>query len=122
MSAAEAVEAVEAVAPLPDVDGDVVLRLVDVRKSYPGDPPTEVLRGVDLTIRRGELLGIVGPSGSGKSTLLHIIGTLDTPSAGEAWIAFENAATLRWSRSAHMSRMVFIAFRSRPSPFVTKWW
>ena len=94
MSAAEAVEAVEAVAPLPDVDGDVVLRLVDVRKSYPGDPPTEVLRGVDLTIRRGELLGIVGPSGSGKSTLLHIIGTLDTPSSGDAWVDGHEVARL----------------------------
>jgi len=74
--------------PGPAVDADdVVLRLAGVRKSYPGDPPTEVLRGVDLTIRRGELLAIVGPSGSGKSTLLHIIGTLDTPSAGDAWVA-----------------------------------
>ena len=89
-----AVSAVEAALPVPNVDSDVVLRLVGVRKSYPGDPPTEVLRGVDLTIHRGELLGIVGPSGSGKSTLLHIIGTLDTPSAGDAWVDGHEVARL----------------------------
>lgn len=76
------------------VPADVVLRLTGVRKSYPGDPPTEVLRGIDLTIRRRELVGIVGPSGSGKSTLLHIIGTLDTPSDGEAWVAGHGVSRL----------------------------
>jgi putative ABC transport system ATP-binding protein len=71
-----------------------VLRLVDVRKVYPGDPPTEVLHGVDLTVRRGEYVAIVGPSGSGKSTLLNIIGTLDRPTSGEVWVAGHDAATL----------------------------
>ena len=66
-------------APAPD---DVVILLRDVVKEYPGDPPTRVLHGVDLDVRRGELLAIVGPSGSGKSTLLHIMGTLDRPTAG----------------------------------------
>jgi putative ABC transport system ATP-binding protein len=71
-----------------------VLRLVDVDKVYPGDPPTEVLHGVDLTVRRGEYVAIVGPSGSGKSTLLNIIGTLDRPTSGEVWVAGHDAAKL----------------------------
>ena len=63
--------------------GEAVIELVDVSKRYPGNPPVEALRGIDLTIRAGELVAIVGPSGSGKSTLLHVMGTLDRPSQGE---------------------------------------
>jgi putative ABC transport system ATP-binding protein len=64
-----------------------VLELVGVGKLYPGLPPVAALQSVNLTIRRGELVAIVGPSGSGKSTLLHVMGTLDRPSAGIARIA-----------------------------------
>ncbi len=46
---------------------------------------TEVLRGVTLSISRGEMVSVVGASGAGKSTLLHILGTLETPSSGEVW-------------------------------------
>ncbi|MDD9370417.1 MAG: ABC transporter ATP-binding protein [Acidimicrobiales bacterium] len=77
-------------APRP---GDVI-RLRDVVKEYPGDPPTRVLHGVDLTVRSGELLAIVGPSGSGKSTLLNIIGTLDRPTSGDVHIAGHDVARL----------------------------
>jgi putative ABC transport system ATP-binding protein len=59
-----------------------VLALRGVGKRYPGPPPLQVLRDVDLTVRAGEMLAITGPSGSGKSTLLHIMGTLDRPSSG----------------------------------------
>ncbi len=57
-----------------------VLELDGVTKIYPGG--VEALRGVDLHVGTGELVGIVGPSGSGKSTLLHVMGTLDRPTAG----------------------------------------
>jgi putative ABC transport system ATP-binding protein len=59
---------------------DTVLELSEVVKVY--GEGVRALDGVDLTITRGELLGIVGPSGSGKSTLLHIMGTLDRPTTG----------------------------------------
>src|SRR4029450_11084011 len=60
--------------------GHPVLELRGVTKVYPG--PLEVLHGIDLVIRHGELAAIVGPSGSGKSTLLHLMGTLDRPTHG----------------------------------------
>jgi lipoprotein-releasing system ATP-binding protein len=54
-----------------------------LKKSYPfGGGSIEVLRGVDLAVDRGEMLGVVGVSGAGKSTLLHILGALDRPTAG----------------------------------------
>jgi putative ABC transport system ATP-binding protein len=59
-----------------------VLELRGVGKRYPGPPPLQVLRDINLTVTAGEMLAIVGPSGSGKSTLLHIMGTLDRPSSG----------------------------------------
>ena len=61
-----------------------VLRLEGIAKTYnPGTPgAVEVLRGLDLTVARGEVVALVAPSGAGKSTLLHIAGLLDTPDAG----------------------------------------
>ena len=71
-----------------------VAELHGVAKRYPGNPPVEALRDVDLHIEHGELLGIVGPSGSGKSTLLHILGTLDRPTEGTVRIAGHDIATM----------------------------
>ena len=73
---------------------DAVIQLRAVVKRYPGTPPLEVVRGVDLTVATGELLAVVGPSGSGKSTLLHIMGTLDRPSAGTVVVAGHDVARL----------------------------
>ena len=73
---------------------DTVLRLRGVTKEYPGTPPVRALRGVDLKVHRGELIGVVGPSGSGKSTLLHVMGTLDRPTEGEVHVAGYDTATL----------------------------
>ena len=64
-----------------------VIELRGVAKRYPGEPPVEALRDVDLAIDHGELLAIVGPSGSGKTTLLHVIGTLDRATVGEVTVA-----------------------------------
>lgn len=62
-----------------------LVRLDGVGKSY-GSPPVHALSNVTLTIEEGEFTAIVGPSGSGKSTLLNIIGTLDRPTSGQAFI------------------------------------
>ena len=59
-------------------------QMTGITKSYwMGDEWSPVLRGIDLTIREGEFLSVLGPSGSGKSTLMNIIGCLDTPTGGE---------------------------------------
>jgi putative ABC transport system ATP-binding protein len=71
-----------------------VAELHGVAKRYPGNPPVEALREVDLRIEHGELIGIVGPSGSGKSTLLHILGTLDRPTDGTVRIAGHDIAAM----------------------------
>ncbi len=64
--------------------GDSVVEITGVRKSYVmGKNQLEVLKGVDVSIKRGEFVSIMGPSGSGKSTLMNLIGLLDRPSAGE---------------------------------------
>ncbi len=73
----------------------IVLRARGVAKVYAeGSLRTEVLQSVDFALRRGETLAIVGASGSGKSTLLHILGGLDTPSAGEVEVAGQRMSTL----------------------------
>jgi putative ABC transport system ATP-binding protein len=73
---------------------DAILELEEVTKIYGAEPPVFALRGVSFTVRRGELVAIVGPSGSGKSTLLHIIGTLERPSSGVVRIGGVAAAQL----------------------------
>jgi len=79
----------------PPGDGEPpVLELTRVSKTYPGEPPLQALRDVDLTLERGEMLAIVGPSGSGKSTLLHIMGTLDWATSGTVRITGLDVAHL----------------------------
>jgi len=66
---------------------DSVVLLKDVRKSYHiGSEDLLVLKGIDLAIKRGEFISIMGPSGSGKSTLMNLIGLLDRPDSGQLLI------------------------------------
>ncbi|NWH08951.1 MAG: ABC transporter ATP-binding protein [Alphaproteobacteria bacterium] len=72
-----------------------VLELIDVTRAYAqGEGMLEIFKGLDLTVERGEIVGLVGQSGAGKSTLLHIAGLLDTPTSGEVRICGRMASGL----------------------------
>jgi putative ABC transport system ATP-binding protein len=74
---------------------DEILRMENISKSYSmGDEDIEVLHGVDLKVKKGEFLSILGPSGSGKSTLMNIIGCLDVPSSGKYTLAGNDTGEL----------------------------
>jgi len=75
---------------------DEIFRLEKVCKAYNVGTPveTEVLHDIDLTMRRGEFLALMGPSGSGKSTLLNIIGLLDRPTSGRLFINGQDTGAL----------------------------
>ncbi len=79
------------------------LRAAALAKEYPTpDGPLLVFSGVDLEVRRGERVALTGESGAGKSTLLHLLGLLDTPSAGSVYILGEPASSLPEPRLAEL--------------------
>jgi putative ABC transport system ATP-binding protein len=75
---------------------DELIRTINLTKLYgAGETTVRALDGVNLSVARGELLAVMGPSGCGKSTLLNMLGALDQPTSGEAWVAGENLARLK---------------------------
>jgi putative ABC transport system ATP-binding protein len=98
---------------------DAVVRAVGLTRRYKmGDTFVDALRGVDLTIARGEFVGLVGPSGSGKSTVLNLIGGLDRPTSGQVWIdgtelGGSDEKTLTRHRRQHVG-FVFQSFNLLP--------
>ncbi len=75
----------------------------DIKKDYLlGETVVHALRGVDLTIDRGEFVAIWGPSGSGKTTLLNLIGAIDEPSSGQLFIEGQEVALLSDNRRTEL--------------------
>lgn len=96
--------------PVPPA-GEPLIEARAVHKSYRmGKRTLEVLQGVDLVVRRGDILALRGASGAGKSTLLHLLGGLDSPNAGEIWFSGKNLASMA---SGALSR-----WRNRKAGFV----
>ena len=82
-----------------------MIELHGVERTYVvGGNPVRALRNVQLTIRDGEYVSIMGPSGSGKSTLLNILGCLDRPTAGSYRFAGEETSTLAETQLSHLRR------------------
>ncbi len=76
-------------------NGQAVLRCTGLSKTFrQGDAVLEVLQGVNLAIRAGETVAVVGASGSGKTTLLQLLGGLDTPTAGAVYVGGQNLSEL----------------------------
>lgn len=75
--------------------GDEVIRAQDLAKTYAeGRMQTPVFNGLNLTVTAGETVAIIGASGAGKSTLLHLLGGLDTPTAGEVFVTGQQMSSL----------------------------
>ena len=78
-----------------------LIRLEEIHKTYHlGEVDVPVLRGVSLTIRRGEMVALMGASGSGKTTLMNILGCLDHPSSGRYWLDGQELSALGPNRRA----------------------
>jgi putative ABC transport system ATP-binding protein len=96
-----------------------MIKLHNIHKYYQvGDQPLHVLKGIDLHIREGELVSIMGSSGSGKSTLLNILGILDTHDQGDYYLAGREIKKLSEKTAAHLRNellgFVFQSFNLLP--------
>jgi len=97
-----------------------IIELRDVRLTLPsGAGPVDILRGIDLDVRQGATVGLVGPSGSGKSTLLAVIAGLERPTSGEVTVAGQRLERLNEDALAAFRRdnvgIVFQSFHLIPT-------
>ena len=88
-----------------DSTGPVLLRGAALTKVFQTEAgPVHAIRGVDLHVRRGEFVAVMGPSGSGKSTLLHLLGGLEPATSGEIWLDGQRADGLTQAKWAVLRR------------------
>jgi len=82
----------------------IAIRVESLRKAYPGKglghAELELFRDLNLSVRAGEMVAIVGQSGAGKSSLLHLLAALDRPTAGEVWVGERRLSTLSSRQAA----------------------
>src|SRR5262245_12042894 len=99
---------------MPEPGDRCAISVRDLSRTYHvGGADVHALRGVDLDVRPGEFLGLVGVSGSGKSTLLHLVGALDTPTSGAIEVEGRDLAGLsRRQRSYFRREVVGFVFQS----------
>ncbi|MBR5394102.1 MAG: ABC transporter ATP-binding protein [Bacteroidaceae bacterium] len=90
-----------------------MIRLTNIHKTYQGAQPLHVLKGINLHIKKGEFVAVMGASGSGKSTLLNILGILDSYDEGEYMLAGTPIRNLSETRAAdYRNRMIGFIFQS----------
>jgi putative ABC transport system ATP-binding protein len=101
-----------------------MIELDGITKVYQtGSQTLEALRGISLTIGKGEFVSVMGPSGSGKSTLMNIIGCLDTPTAGEYSLDGDKVAGLTFDQlaAARNKKLGFVFQNFNLLPYATAW-
>lgn len=90
-----------------------MIRLTNINKTYNNGTPLHVLKGINLTIKKGEFVSIMGASGSGKSTLLNILGILDNYDEGEYYLNDILIRNLNETKAAeYRNRMIGFIFQS----------
>jgi len=89
---------------------EILLDLQEINKIYPGAQPVNALININLTIKKGEFIAIVGPSGSGKSTLMNVLGLLDKPTSGKLY--YLGNETSKWNEKQKA------VFRNREIGFI----
>lgn len=107
-------------APQAEIDDDILVRTIDLRRTYPvGSEQVHALRGVDITIRRGQFAAFKGRSGSGKTTLLNLIGGLDQPTSGKVYLFGREISALSEAERTKLRRdllgFVFQSFALIPT-------